>query len=119
MISQRIGRLPMGIIGLGIRWVSSPMRTPSPPQKMTTFIAPPPPRVAVPGSNVVAVGIGTTSLAPHSAVYASCSLISRARFHGSTTITSGFVSAIFSGGWIGMCVPGVCLPCLYGFRSTV
>ena len=27
-----------GIIGLGIRCVSSPMRTPSPPQKMTTFM---------------------------------------------------------------------------------
>ena len=30
--------MPIRIIGFGIRWVSSPMRTPSPPQKMTTFM---------------------------------------------------------------------------------
>ena len=40
---QRIGRLPIRIIGFGIRWVSSPMRTPRPPQKMTTFTARRPP----------------------------------------------------------------------------
>ncbi len=94
MISQRIGRLPMRIIGFGIRCVSSPMRTPSPPQKMTTFIGAAPVQAAEPGSKIVAVGIGTTSLAPHSAVYASCSLISRARFHGRITMTSGRVSAM-------------------------
>ena len=47
------------------------------------------------------------------------SRISRARFHGKITITSGLVSAIRSGGWIGIWVPGVNLPCLYGLRSTV
>src|SRR5262245_6850594 len=38
MMCQRIGRFPTGIIGFGVRWVSSPIRTPKPPQKMTTFI---------------------------------------------------------------------------------
>ena len=71
------------------------------------------------GSSTWAVGIGTISCAPHSLVYASWSAISRARFHGRITIASGRVSAIRSGGSIGMCVPGVNRPCLYGFRSTV
>ena len=38
---QRIGSPPTGIIGFGMRWVASPMRTPMPPQKMTTFIPAP------------------------------------------------------------------------------
>src|SRR5262249_17102039 len=38
MMCQRIGRPPMSIIGFGTRRVSSPMRTPNPPQKITTFI---------------------------------------------------------------------------------
>src|ERR671919_498009 len=37
MMCQRIGRFPTVIIGLGIRCVSSPIRTPRPPQKTTTF----------------------------------------------------------------------------------
>ena len=41
MMCQRIGRLPTVIIGFGIRCVASPMRTPRPPQKITTFIAVP------------------------------------------------------------------------------
>ena len=39
MMCQRIGRLPIRIIGFGMRCVSSPIRTPRPPQKITTFIA--------------------------------------------------------------------------------
>src|SRR5262249_14642547 len=66
-----------------------------------------------------AAGIGTTSCAPHSCVYASCSAISRCRFHGRMTITSGCVSASRSGGCTGMCVPGRNIPCLPGLRSTV
>ena len=37
MMCQRIGWVPTVIIGFGMRWVASPMRTPMPPQKMTTF----------------------------------------------------------------------------------
>ena len=37
MMCQRIGFPPISIIGFGMRCVSSPMRTPSPPQKITTF----------------------------------------------------------------------------------
>src|SRR6187200_3039995 len=45
MMCHRIGREPTWIIGFGIRCVASPMRTPMPPQKMTTFISlSPPPR---------------------------------------------------------------------------
>ena len=89
---QRIGLPPISIIGFGMRWVSSPMRTPRPPQKMTTFTGFGPTwsswgvhRVASveheldsarallslwvdPGSTNVAVGIGTISFAPHSSV---------------------------------------------------
>ena len=32
---------------------------------------------------------------------------------------SGRTSSIRSGGWIGMRIPGVNRPCLYGLRSTV
>src|SRR5258708_1186004 len=38
MMCQRIGRSPMGTIGLGRNSVSSRKRVPNPPQKMTTFI---------------------------------------------------------------------------------
>jgi hypothetical protein len=38
MICQRMGLLPISIIGFGFRWLSSEIRVPSPPAKMTTFI---------------------------------------------------------------------------------
>src|SRR5262249_51377685 len=38
MICQRIGRSPIGTIGLGRNSVSSRRRVPKPPQKITTFI---------------------------------------------------------------------------------
>ena len=63
------------IIGFGMRWVASPIRTPMPPQKMTTFMRaraqlPRAQTFAVrrcPGSMTVARGMGTISFAPHSA----------------------------------------------------
>ena len=70
----------MRIIGFGIRWVSSPIRTPSPPQKITTFIGVAPSTVPRVDQHVAAslrtsarrpaeVGIGTDDEpAPHSAV---------------------------------------------------
>jgi hypothetical protein len=33
-----MGLLPISIIGFGFRWLSSEIRVPSPPAKMTTFI---------------------------------------------------------------------------------
>ncbi len=93
MMCQRIGRPPISIIGFGIRWVASPIRTPRPPQKITTFIDLSPGTIhrgafigknrrevnyitatdsaspgVEPGSSSVAVGIGTASFAPQSAV---------------------------------------------------
>ena len=44
MMCQRIGCVPIAIMGFGMRCVASPMRTPSPPQKMTTFTPPVRPR---------------------------------------------------------------------------
>src|SRR6266496_2092395 len=38
MMCQRIGRPPISIIGLGLRWDSSLMRVPRPPARMTAFI---------------------------------------------------------------------------------
>src|SRR5450631_3299027 len=39
MMCQRIGLPPISIIGLGFRLLSSEMRVPSPPARMTTFMA--------------------------------------------------------------------------------
>ena len=48
MMCHRIGRPPISIIGLGRRWLSSEMRVPSPPARMTAFmIAPSPLRQAI------------------------------------------------------------------------
>ena len=38
MICQRIGFSPISIIGFGFRWLSSLIRVPKPPAKITTFI---------------------------------------------------------------------------------
>ena len=38
MMCQRIGRPPISIIGLGLRWVSSAILVPNPPAKITAFI---------------------------------------------------------------------------------
>ena len=38
MMCHRIGFPPISIMGLGLRWVSSEMRVPRPPAKMTVFI---------------------------------------------------------------------------------
>ena len=43
MTCQRTGRGPIGIIGFGATSEASRIRRPCPPQKMTTFTAPPPP----------------------------------------------------------------------------
>ena len=71
MMCQRIGCVPTGIIGFGIRCVASPMRTPSPPQKITTFIAALPcaltnrSRAPSPGSMTVAcAGSGRSACRP-------------------------------------------------------
>src|SRR5262245_9848625 len=42
MMCQRIGRPPMGIIGLGMSSATSRMRVPCPPHRMTTCIDLPP-----------------------------------------------------------------------------
>ena len=64
-------------------------------------------------------GSGRSAALPTPPCRRAARAISVARFQGRMTIASGRVSAIRSGGWIGMCVPGVNLPCLYGLRSTV
>ena len=38
MICHKIGCSPISIMGLGFKWLSSEMRVPNPPAKMTTFI---------------------------------------------------------------------------------
>src|SRR4030095_3459398 len=44
MICQSIGLPPISIIGFGLRCVSSPIRVPKPPARITTFITFPPHR---------------------------------------------------------------------------
>ena len=39
MMCHKIGLLPISIMGLGFKWVSSLSRVPSPPAKITAFIA--------------------------------------------------------------------------------
>src|SRR4051812_16062759 len=39
MMCHRIGRPPISIIGLGRRWLSSEIRVPMPPARITAFIA--------------------------------------------------------------------------------
>ena len=38
MMCQRIGRPPISIMGLGRRWLSSEIRVPRPPARITAFI---------------------------------------------------------------------------------
>ena len=67
MISQRIGRLPIRIIGLGMRWVASPMRTPRPAAEDDDLHAVTAPLWhRSPGAKTDARGSGHTSSAPHS-----------------------------------------------------
>ena len=42
MMCQRIGWSPISIIGLGFKWLSSEIRVPYPPARMTTFMKTPP-----------------------------------------------------------------------------
>ena len=65
------------------------------------------------------VGSGKTSWPPQSAMYGKLLVSSVSRFQGSASTTSGRSLSIWAGSWIGMRVPGVKRPCLYGLRSTV
>src|SRR5690606_25619849 len=71
------------------------------------------------GSTTRTVGNGNTSRPPHCPMWASWAVSSASRFHGNTTTTSGRSASMRSGAWIGILVPGVNFPCLYGLRSTV
>ena len=39
MMCHKMGRPPISIIGLGFRWVSSEIRVPRPPARITAFIS--------------------------------------------------------------------------------
>ena len=60
MMCQRIGRPPISIIGFGMRCVASPIRTPKPPQKITTFTDLPPGCYIVDRSSAASVLKSTT-----------------------------------------------------------